>query len=170
VRPAGRMVSAVPGAWTCRAVAFTGRPRGNFAAECSWHWMPRGPATTPTFEPVSANPSLRFRETGFRGQRLRHPNAPRGPFRLSAETPRPQISRPIRGISLAARKSPRPRECVVDDAVLIEPVFNPNSLITGKLTGNFSNSGLFLRFSSLINEGIQSLPEKFPTKWNREFF
>ncbi|HEV7999131.1 MAG TPA: hypothetical protein VGP63_04575, partial [Planctomycetaceae bacterium] len=73
-------------------------------------------------------------------------------------------------ISLAARKSPRPRECVVDDAVLIEPVFNPNSLITGKLTGNFSNSGLFLRFSLLIVQQVQWLAEQFPTQLNREFF
>jgi len=45
--------------------------------------------------------------------------------------------------------------------VLIEPVFNPNSLITGKLTGNFSNSGLFLRFSLLIVKQVQWLAEQF---------
>jgi hypothetical protein len=28
-------------------------------------------------------------------------------------------------------------DCVVADAVLVEPVSNENSLLTGKLTGNF---------------------------------
>jgi|HubBroStandDraft_6_1064221.scaffolds.fasta_scaffold1351957_1 NAD(P)-dependent dehydrogenase (short-subunit alcohol dehydrogenase family) len=32
------------------------------------------------------------------------------------------------------------------------------------------NLGLFLRFSLLINEQIQMLAAKFPSKWNREFF
>jgi hypothetical protein len=59
---------------------------------------------------------------------------------------------------------------MADDAVLIEPVFNPNSLITGKLTGNFTNFGPFPRFSLLIDEQIQSLAEQFPTQLNREFF
>src|SRR5580704_17231531 len=45
-----------------------------------------------------------------------------------------------------------------------------NSLLTGNLTGNFSNLGLFLRFSLLINEQMQMLAAKFPSKWNREFF
>jgi Asparaginase len=45
-----------------------------------------------------------------------------------------------------------------------------NSLLTGNLTGNFSNLGLFLRFSLLINKQIQMLAAKFPGKWNREFF
>jgi hypothetical protein len=62
------------------------------------------------------------------------------------------------------------QDCVVDDAVLIGPVSVLNSLLTGNLTGNFSNLGLFLRFSLLIGEQIQSLADKFPTQWNREFF
>jgi hypothetical protein len=45
-----------------------------------------------------------------------------------------------------------------------------DSLLSGNLTGNFSNLGLFLRFLLLINEEIQMLAAKFPTKWNREFF
>jgi hypothetical protein len=59
---------------------------------------------------------------------------------------------------------------MVDDAVLIGPVSVSNSLLTGNLTGNFSNLGLFLRFSLLICEQIQSFADKFPTLWNREFF
>jgi len=41
--------------------------------------------------------------------------------------------------------------------------------ITGKLTGNFAESGHPRRFSHLINELIQRLAAKFPTQWNREF-
>ena len=59
---------------------------------------------------------------------------------------------------------------LADDAVSGEPVSARNSLLTGNLTGNFSNLGLFLRFSLLINEQIQMLAAKFPSKWNREFF
>ena len=61
-------------------------------------------------------------------------------------------------------------DSLADDAVSGEPVSARNSLLTGNLTGNFSNLGLFLRFSLLINEQIQMLAAKFPSKWNREFF
>jgi len=47
---------------------------------------------------------------------------------------------------------------------------NPNSLITGKLTGNFANSGPPARFWRPIGERIQWLAAKFPTQRNREFF
>jgi hypothetical protein len=40
----------------------------------------------------------------------------------------------------------------------------------GKLTGNFSILGPFLRFSLLIGEQIQVVTTKFPTQRNREFF
>jgi hypothetical protein len=59
--------------------------------------------------------------------------------------------------------------CVADDAVGCELVSAPNSLLTGKLTGNFANSGPQQRFPHLINELIQSLAAKFPTQRNREF-
>jgi hypothetical protein len=42
-----------------------------------------------------------------------------------------------------------------DDAVRCEPVSAPNSLLTGKITGNFAESGPPLRFSGLINGRIQ---------------
>jgi hypothetical protein len=45
---------------------------------------------------------------------------------------------------------------MADDAVASEPVSSSNSLLSGNLTGNFSNLGLFLRFSLLINEQIQA--------------
>ena len=63
----------------------------------------------------------------------------------------------------------RDPDCVADDAVHYEPVSAPNSLLTGKLTGNFANSGPQQRFPHLINELIQSLAAKFPTQRNREF-
>ena len=37
------------------------------------------------------------------------------------------------------------RHWLAEDAVLIGPVSGPNSLLTGKLTGNLSNLGLFRR-------------------------
>ncbi len=46
---------------------------------------------------------------------------------------------------------------------------NPNSLITGKLTGNFTKSGLQRRFLYLIEQRIQMVAAKFPTRMNREF-
>src|SRR6516162_4823932 len=41
--------------------------------------------------------------------------------------------------------------------------------ITGKLTGNFAESGHPRRFPHLIDELIQRLAAKFPTQRNREF-
>jgi hypothetical protein len=59
--------------------------------------------------------------------------------------------------------------CVVVDAPQIEPVSNSNSLLTGKLTGNFVDSGHPVRFSRPVGERIQWLAAKFPTQRNREF-
>ena len=59
-------------------------------------------------------------------------------------------------------------ECVVVDAVAIEPVSAPNFLLTGKLTGNSAESGLARRFSRAASQLIQCLAEKFPTQRNRE--
>jgi hypothetical protein len=61
-------------------------------------------------------------------------------------------------------------DALAEEPVLREPVCEANSLLTGNLTGNFSNLGLFLRFSLLINGQIQMLAAKFPSKWNREIF
>ena len=44
-----------------------------------------------------------------------------------------------------------------------------NSLLTGKLTGNFVESARSTRFLGLIAEQIQILSATFPTKQNREF-
>ena len=49
------------------------------------------------------------------------------------------------------------------------PSQHPNSLITGKITGNFADSGPLRQFSRLIIKLIQWLPDKFPTQRNREF-
>src|SRR3979490_3507075 len=91
--------------------------------------------TVETFERVSADDGLRFRETGFRGPETTRPKSPRGPNWSQQRPNRPRQCPPIAGHSEAARKSPGSRECVVVDAVLIGPVSTPNSLLTGKLTG-----------------------------------
>jgi hypothetical protein len=44
---------------------------------------------------------------------------------------------------------------MADDAVSCEPVSAANSLLTGKLTGNFAESSHPPRFACLINEQIQ---------------
>src|SRR6266478_2871299 len=61
-------------------------------------------------------------------------------------------------------------DCVADDAVNCEPVSAPNSLLTGKITGNFAESGYPPRFSCLINARIQWLTAEFPAQRIREFF
>src|SRR5262249_41038769 len=46
---------------------------------------------------------------------------------------------------------------------------NSNSLLTGKLTGNFVDSGPLHDFPRPIGKRIQWLAAKFPTQRNREF-
>src|SRR5262249_34844406 len=72
-------------------------------------------------------------------------------------------------VFLQARNTPQRRDCLADDAVSCELVSTPNSLLTGKLTGNFAVSGHQRRFPHLINGLIQRLAAKFPTQRNREF-
>src|SRR5262249_39707569 len=64
---------------------------------------------------------------------------------------------------------PPPVDWLADDAVSCKLVSTPNSLLTGKLTGNFAESGHPRRFPDLIKELIQRLAAKFPTQRNREF-
>ena len=63
----------------------------------------------------------------------------------------------------------RETDCVADDAVSCELVSAPNSLVTGKLTGNCGESRHPRRFPGPINQVIQRLAAKFPTQRNREF-
>jgi len=58
---------------------------------------------------------------------------------------------------------------VVVDALQIEPVSNSNSLLTGKLTGNFVDSDPLAQFPRPIGKRIQWFAAKFPTQGNREF-
>jgi hypothetical protein len=60
--------------------------------------------------------------------------------------------------------------CLVVDAGRIEPVSTSNSLLTGKITGNFVETGLPSRFSRPIGSGMQWLTTKFPTQLSRELF
>jgi hypothetical protein len=59
---------------------------------------------------------------------------------------------------------------VADDPVAREPVSSRNSLLTGKLTGKFADSGLSVRFLRPVDQQIEGLAGKFPTQPNREFF
>jgi hypothetical protein len=81
-------------------------------------------------------------------------------------------ARKMRGIRQNSSETGKCRfvsDCVVVDAATIEPVSTANSLLTGKRTRNFAESGLPMRFLSLIHERIQKLAAKFPTQRNREF-
>jgi hypothetical protein len=60
-------------------------------------------------------------------------------------------------------------DCMPDDTVQIGPVSASKFPVTGKLTGNFAESGSFRRFRYPVNEQIQSLAAKFPTQPSREF-
>jgi hypothetical protein len=46
---------------------------------------------------------------------------------------------------------------------------NANSLVTGKITGNFAEFGDPSQFSCPINTRIQWLTAEFPARRNREF-
>jgi hypothetical protein len=63
---------------------------------------------------VSVGHKRRRQETGFRGPETNAPKRPPKSDRSFAETKRPQQAPPIRGRSPLAGKSPRTRECVVD--------------------------------------------------------
>ena len=94
-------------------------------------------AVSAAFEPSLCPRRSPFPETGFCGQR-----------QTAEIVTQPQVSRLWRSRKARAprqsgaiceepRKSPMGGECVVVDAVAIEPVSSPNSLLTGKGTGNF---------------------------------
>src|ERR1700730_17145829 len=65
---------------------------------------------------------------------------------------------------------PRRPDSLADETVVREPVSGRNSLLTGKLTGKFADSGLSVRFLRPVDQQIQGLAGKFPTQPNREFF
>ena len=95
--------------------------------------------------------------------------------RPDAETARssfePRKSREIGAYSSETENRQFVQECVVVDAVAISnPSQFPYSLLTGKLTGNFGESGLARRFSRAVCQLIQWFEAKFPRQRNREFF
>ena len=57
---------------------------------------------------------------------------------------------------------------MAEEAVSCEPVSAPNSLLTGKNTGNFFVSGRFEEFDRKFVPGNQWLTAEFPTNPNRE--
>jgi hypothetical protein len=61
-------------------------------------------------------------------------------------------------------------DCVVADVVAVEPVSHKsNSLLTGKITGNFDNFGPVGEIPGKICEANQGVANKFPNQRNREF-
>src|ERR1700737_4921756 len=67
-----------------------------------------------------------------------------------------------------ARRSVVWKDWMVVCAVRYEPVSTCNSLLTGKLTGNFAIPGLLEAISEAKAPAPQPLLSKFPTKINRE--
>src|SRR5437016_3987943 len=57
-------------------------------------------------------------------------------------------------------------ECVVVDAVTVEPVSLSNSLLTGKRTGNSQNFETFAELSCLETPGSPAVPREFPKNQN----
>jgi hypothetical protein len=74
------------------------------------------------------------------------------------------------GFLAVSGKSHGSKECVVADAVVVEPVSLPaHSLLTGKLTGNSVVPACISGLRRPMDQRRQSLAAKFPTHRNREF-
>jgi hypothetical protein len=58
---------------------------------------------------------------------------------------------------------------LVADAVAIEPVSTSNSLLTGKRTGNFTDSGLRQATDRVLDPQNQLFSAEFAARQNREF-
>jgi hypothetical protein len=58
---------------------------------------------------------------------------------------------------------------MAEEAVCCEPVSSANSLLTGKNTGNFSDSARFEESDRKVAAGNQRLTAEFPMNQNREF-
>ena len=109
---------------------------------------------------ASSNPAseIRTRILKIRDQRLAHEirrtppeNEKNAPQRLATVS----VNRGNVAQILTSGTWPQRRDWLADDAVSCELVSTPNSLLTGKLTGNFAESGHPPRFSCLINARIQ---------------
>ena len=77
-------------------------------------------------------------------------------------------SPPIPGLSDRALNIRKIADWMVVCAVWYEPVSNDNSLLTGKLTGNFAISGVREPTPRQETPVPQRLIEQFPTQINRE--
>ena len=84
----------------------------------------------------------------------------------------PAKCRQIAGYSAETRKRRFASDCVVVDALQIEPVSTSNSLLTGKLTGNFGDSGAVQsasEFNDFQRNSLRNGTGNF-CRPNREFF
>ena len=66
-------------------------------------------------------------------------------------------------------KRQKSQKNMVVDAVHVEPLSVPVSLVTGKLTGKFAKSGALPALKVRLVPIIQSFPVEFPMQRNREF-
>jgi len=57
---------------------------------------------------------------------------------------------------------------MADETVNGEPVSRRSSLLTGKITGNFTKIGPFGETLPVRTQQNQLVAGQFPTKWNRE--
>jgi hypothetical protein len=128
-----------------------GESRGREAKSTLSRPRPAAETARPAFEPakihVQLSPApgtgLQSPETGGQNRRYRDLSWRQRPHVPHLNPPKcPQIA----GYSSETGKHRFASDCVVVDAPQIEPVSNSNSLLTGKLTGNFADSGVWLRF------------------------
>src|SRR6266436_4187785 len=133
-----------------------------------------------TFEPVSAKTQPVSGHTtcqipdienscGRDSSRKTPPSVGSPRFSSPKTRPLPANPRECRRFSHTLEITPQRPHWLADDAVSIGLVSTANSLLTGKLTGNFVDSGPLPRFLRPVGERIQWLAEKFPTQRNREF-
>ena len=119
--------------------------------------------------PTNAN-EIRLRTSGIRQEH--RPIRYQLPARLSFRQGQAHIIRHTTPANAAfsreVSENAKFRECVVVCAARYEPVSTCNSLLSGKITGNFAIFGLLEAISVRKAPVPQSLLGKFPTQINRE--
>jgi hypothetical protein len=120
---------------------------------------------------VSVGDGLRCRETGFPGRRKKRQYVARTTDKRSQRRSGRSKTPPTRGLSHACRKSPRMWDCVVADALQIEPVSNLKFPANREINREFCRfRGPLARFSRPIAKRIQWLAAKFPTPKEQGIF
>ena len=128
------------------------------------------PSINAIFEPVSVCGSLCFRETEFWGQRQRRRIDLRTPLLLCRDRARVIPAANSGAIRERPGNISRRRTAWWRTQSQSNPSPLPNSLLTGKITGNFVETARFVRYRRLASEQFQRLTATFPTLQNRELF